>query len=35
MVDVALMRNLGPIPSIFNITFHVAGRKLDLSSSVP
>jgi hypothetical protein len=35
MVDVALMRDLGPIPSIFNITSHVAGRKLDLSSSVP
>jgi hypothetical protein len=35
MVDVALMRDLGPIPSIFNITSHVAGRKLDLSSNVP
>jgi hypothetical protein len=35
MVDVALMRNLGPIPNIFNITSYVAGRKLDLSSSVP
>jgi trans-aconitate methyltransferase len=35
MVDVALMRDLGPIPSIFSITSHVARRKLDLSSSVP
>jgi hypothetical protein len=35
MVDVALMRDLGPIPSIFNITSHVAGRKLDFSSSIP
>jgi hypothetical protein len=35
MVDVALMRDLGPIPGIFNVTSHVAGEKLDLSSSVP
>jgi hypothetical protein len=35
MVDVALMRDLGPIHSIFNITSHVVGGKLDLSPSVP
>jgi hypothetical protein len=35
MVDVTLMRDLGPIPSIFTIAFHVAGGKLDLSPSVP
>jgi hypothetical protein len=35
MVDVVLMRDLGPIPSIFNVTSHVAGGKLNLSPSVP
>jgi hypothetical protein len=35
MVDVALMRDLGPIPSIFKVTSHIAGGKLDLSPSVP
>jgi hypothetical protein len=35
MVDVALMRDLGPIPSIFNVTSHVARGKLDLSLSFP
>jgi hypothetical protein len=35
MVDVALMRDLGPIPCIFTIASHVAGGKLDLSPSVP
>jgi hypothetical protein len=30
MVDVALMRDLGPIPSILTVASHVAGGKLDL-----
>jgi hypothetical protein len=34
MIDVALMRDLGPIPSIFNVTSHVAGEKLDILPSV-
>jgi hypothetical protein len=35
MIDVALMRNLGPIPGIFTVASHVAKGKLDLSPSVP
>jgi hypothetical protein len=35
MIDVALMRDLSPIPGIFTIASHVAGGKLDLSGSVP
>jgi hypothetical protein len=34
MADVALMRDLGPIPSIFTVASHDAGGKLDLSPSV-
>jgi hypothetical protein len=35
MIDVALMRDLGPIPGIFTVASHVAGGKLNLSPSVP
>jgi hypothetical protein len=35
MIDVALMRNLGPIPDIFTVASHVAQGKLYLSPSVP
>jgi hypothetical protein len=35
MIDVALMSDLVPIPSIFTVASHVAGGKLDLLPSVP
>jgi hypothetical protein len=35
MIDVALMRDLGPIPGIFTVASHVARGKLDLSPSGP
>jgi hypothetical protein len=35
MIDVALMRDLDPIPGIFTVASHVVEGKLDLSPSVP